>query len=359
MSSCRLPSVSGLSFDLGNRRIGGRAACFVIAEAGVNHDGDMSVAIDLIHAAADAGADAVKFQTFTAAALATRSAKKAKYQEATTASAETHYEMLKRLELDRGQHVELQDIARSRGIEFLSSPFSEKAADLLIDLDVPAFKIPSGELTNIDLLRHVGSFKRPVILSTGMADLSEIRSAIEWLDPASGIDIVLLHCVSNYPAKPEDCNLRAMETMFREFNLLTGFSDHTLGADVAIAAVALGACVIEKHITLDNTSDGPDHAASMEAGDFKDYVARLRTTEAALGDGIKEPVASEVEVAAVARRSLVAAKDIAAGTVVDASMLIARREGAGMPPSARDRIIGRAAKIMIPAGTLLHPDMLG
>jgi N,N'-diacetyllegionaminate synthase len=358
MSFCHLARFTNSSFDLGARSVGGDAACFIIAEAGVNHDGDMSAAIDLVHAAADAGADAVKFQTFTAAALATRSAKKAKYQQATTDSAETHYEMLQRLELDGGQHVILQDIARARGIEFLSSPFSEQAADMLNDLNVPAFKIPSGEITNIDLLRHVGSFKRPVILSTGMANLGEIRSAVEWLGPASNVDIVLLHCVSNYPAKPEDCNLRAMETMSQEFGLPIGFSDHTLGADVAIAAVALGACVVEKHITLDTTRDGPDHAASMAAHDFVEFVARIRSTESALGHGRKEPVASEAEVAAVARRSLVAAMDIVPGTVIDGSMLIARREEAGMLPSERDRIVGRTAHIAIAAGTLLHPDML-
>ena len=347
------------SIDLGTRNVGGGAACFIIAEAGVNHDGDLSAAIDLVHAAADAGADAVKFQTFTAASLATRSAEKAEYQKAKTASSETHYEMLQRLELDAGQHDILKNTASSRGIEFLSSPFSEQAADLLNDLNIPVFKIPSGEITNVDLLRYVGAFGRPVILSTGMADLNEIRSAIEWLGPAREAGIVLLHCVSNYPAKPEDCNLSAMETILQEFGLPIGFSDHTLGADVAIAAVALGACVIEKHITLDCTRDGPDHAASMEAPDFTDFVTRIRSTERALGHGRKEPVASEAEVAAVARRSLVAATDIAAGTVINNSMLIARRQGAGLPPSAREEIVGRMARRAISAGTLLHPDMLG
>lgn len=341
-----------------DRAIGGEAPCFIIAEAGVNHDGDIATACELVHAAADAGADAVKFQTFTADGLATPSTPKAAYQEKTTDGGETHYQMLRRLELDETAHRLLMETAQSRGIMFLSSPFSEESADLLQSLDVAAFKIPSGELTNCALIDHIAALGRPVILSTGMASMAETTTAVKQLQSGGSPDVVLLQCVSNYPANPADCNLSAMKTMRDAFDVPVGFSDHTLGSEVAHAAVALGACVIEKHFTLDTARDGPDHAASMQADKFCDFVSSIRAVESALGHGTKMPASSEAPVAAVARRSLVAAFDIPEGATIEDAMVVARRQGVGLPPAARNKIVGRRACSLIAAGTLLSLDMI-
>jgi N,N'-diacetyllegionaminate synthase len=343
---------------IGDRAIGPGQPCFVIAEAGVNHDGDLDVAFRLVEAAAAAGADAVKFQSFSADALATADAPKAAYQQRTTDAAESQRQMLRRLELDAAAHREIQARCRDRGIVFLSSPFDVASADMLAALDVPAFKIPSGEITNPALLAHVAGHRRPVILSTGMATLDEVDAAVTTLRGNGGGEIVLLHCVSNYPADPADCNLRAMATMARKFGLAVGYSDHTPGDEVAIAAVALGACLIEKHLTLDRTRPGPDHAASMEPEDFARMIARLRRAESALGDGDKRPAASETATASVARRSLVAAIDIAAGTTLTDELIASRRPGTGIAPGERHRITGRVAARDIARDTLISFDML-
>lgn len=341
---------------IGRHDVGIGRPCFVIAEAGVNHDGSPERARALVEAAAESGADAVKFQTFRAESLATVDAPKAAYQQAGGDAAESQRAMLRRLELPADAYPMLKRAADSAGIEFLSSMFDEASADLLDELGVSAFKVPSGELTNLQLLRHVGSLGRPVILSTGMADLEEVEAAVAALD---NDQVVILHCVSAYPAPPADANLRAMATMEAAFGKPVGFSDHTLGSEVALAAVALGACMVEKHLTLDRSAPGPDHAASLEPDELRDLVRGIRAVESALGDGRKRPMPSELETAAVARKSLAAACDIAAGTTLTDEMIALCRPGTGLQPSERPLVVGRVARADIPAGTLLSTELLG
>jgi N-acetylneuraminate synthase len=347
-----------VSFRLGDRPIGAGAPCFVIAEAGVNHDGDPERARRLVEAAAAAGADAVKFQTFEAERLASRDAPKAEYQVRATGAEDSQLQMLRRLQLSAQAHRMLSGAARAAGIVFLSTPFDEGSADLLESLDVPAFKLPSGELTNLPLLAYVARKGRPLLVSTGMSDLAEVQAAVDTIRAAGGRDLALLHCVSCYPAAPADVNLRAMDTLAERFSLPVGFSDHTLGLDVAVAAVARGACVLEKHLTLDRRGRGPDHAASLEPDEFAALVRSVRQVEAALGHGRKEPAAAERDVARVARRSLVAAHDIPEGAAVTADAVTALRPGTGLSPALLPSVLGRRARRRIPAGTLLSLDML-
>lgn len=318
------------------------SGCFVIAEAGVNHNGDVALAHRLVDAAVDAGADAVKFQTFTADRIVTPTAAKATYQAAATGGAETQHEMLRRLELDAAAHAELMEHCRARGILFLSTPFDEPAADLLARLGVEALKVPSGELTNLPFLDHVARKGLPLIVSTGMADLGEVEQAVRTV---TGLDaappLALLHCVSSYPTPPADANLRAMATLRACFGVPVGFSDHTAGQSVAVAAAAIGARVIEKHLTLDRSMDGPDHKASLEPGEFTTMVAGIRDALAALGDGMKRPRPIEAEIRRVARKSLVAARALAAGTVLTAGDLVAKRPGTGIAPSGLAQVVGR------------------
>jgi N,N'-diacetyllegionaminate synthase len=317
----------------------------IIAEAGVNHNGDLALARQLIDAAADAGADLVKFQTFNADALVTRSAGKAEYQTQTTAAEESQHAMIRRLELTRGMHESLIDHCRSRGIAFFSTGFDPASVDLLVELGLDRFKIPSGEITNLPYLRHVGGHSKPVILSTGMATLGEIEAALGALEQAGTPRelITVLHCTTEYPTPMADVNLRAMVTIRNAFGVAVGYSDHTPGIEVAIAAVALGATVIEKHFTLDRNLPGPDHQASLEPGELKAMVAAIRNIELALGDGIKRPSASEVKNRPVARKSLVAARAIRAGEVLSAANLTVKRPGTGLSPMRWDEVLGRAA----------------
>jgi len=345
------------NIQIGNKLIGPGQPVFVIAEAGVNHNGDLKLARVLIDVAVEAGADAVKFQTFRADRLATPDAPKAEYQLQTTGNAESQFEMLQRLELSADAHRELQAYCHERGIIFLSTPFDEEAVELLDDLGVPAFKISSGDLTNSPLLEQVAGKGRPVILSTGMSELSELIEAVSVLNTAGCENPVLLHCVSNYPADPVEINLRAMQTMRSAFDVPVGFSDHTEGIDVAVAAVALGACVIEKHFTLDRTLPGPDHRASLEPAELRELVRSIRRVETALGNGRKVPTASELETATVARRSLVAARDIPAGVTLERDMVVMRRPGTGMSPAMLNTLIGRRTVRQIAAGTILEEDM--
>jgi N-acetylneuraminate synthase len=340
-------------FSLGARRIGPGAPCFVIAEAGVNHDGRLDQALRLVDAAVAAGADAVKFQTFSAAALVTPYAAKARYQRETTDPAESQFDMLARLELSRDMHDRLVEHCRSR-ITFLSTPFDEDSVDLLDSLGVTAFKVSSGELTNVALLRHLSGKKKPVLLSTGMGTLSDVELALEQF--GEEVPVALLHCVSNYPTVPADANLRVIATLRRAFGVPVGFSDHTTGTAVALAAVARGASIIEKHLTLDRSLPGPDHRASLEPQEFRGLTASIRDVEAALGDGRKRPVAAERDVAAVARRSLVTACDVSKGTRLTVDMVTRRRPGAGLPPSALPFVIGRRAGHDLPAGHVLALD---
>jgi N-acetylneuraminate synthase len=343
--------------QIANKLVGPQQLVFVIAEAGVNHNGDLKAARDLIDVAVSAGVDAVKFQTFRADLLATPDAPKAEYQLQTTGTAESQLEMLRGLELSTDAHRELQAYCRERGIIFLSTPFDEEAVDLLDELGVPAFKISSGDLTNSPLLEYVAGKGKPVILSTGMAEISELIEAVSILNSAGCENPILLHCVSNYPAEPAEANLRAMQTMRAAFNLPVGFSDHTEGIDVSLAAVALGACVIEKHFTLDRTLPGPDHRASLEPAELRQLVQSIRRIESALGTGRKAPAASEVEIAKVARRSLFAGTDIAAGATLKREMVILRRPGTGISPAQLNTLLGRRTVRKIASGTLLTPEM--
>ncbi len=345
-------------FHLGGKWIGDGAPCFLIAEAGVNHNGERERALALIDIAAEAGADAVKFQTFSADRLATREAPKAGYQIETTGAEESQYEMLRKLELTIDDHRALMARCADRGIIFLSTPFDEEAADLLAELGVVAFKTPSGELTNTPYLRHVASFGKPMIVSTGMATIGECEAAVDAIAESGNPPLALLHCVSNYPATAETINLRAMATLGRAFRVPVGFSDHSVGIEIALASVALGAAVLEKHYTQDRALPGPDHRASLEPTELRALVHGLREVHASLGDGRKRPNAAEAPTASVARKSLVSKRAIEAGTVLTIADVTAKRPGAGIPIAMRDIVVGRTARVAIPAGTPLSWDML-
>jgi N-acetylneuraminate synthase len=342
--------------EIGNRAVGPGHPGFIIAEAGVNHNGSVEMARHLIDVAAEAGADAVKFQTFRAEALVTASSPKAEYQLQTTSKQESQLDMLRRLELSRPAHRELQLYCHQRKISFLSTPFDESAVDFLDQLGVPAFKISSGDVTDIPLLEHVARKGKPVILSTGMSDIEEVRGAVQMIR-AGGCDLVLLQCVSNYPANPADVNLRAMQTMATEFDVPVGYSDHTTGIEVALAAVALGACVIEKHFTLDRDLPGPDHKASLEPSELAHMIEGIRKVEAALGDGRKARAASESDTARAARRSLTAAQEISAGTRLTRDMIAIQRPGTGLSPALLSSLVGRTLRIDVHAGSLLSLEM--
>lgn len=335
-----------------DRAIGPGHPALLIAEAGVNHNGDLARALRLIEVAAAAGADAVKFQTFCADRLVTREAPKARYQLAATDAGESQYEMLRRLELSRADHVALLAHCAQHGILFLSTPFDEESAAMLAELGVAAFKIPSGEITNLPFLAAVAAWQKPIILSTGMATEAEVRTAVECLRQSGNGQLALLHCVSNYPADPADVNLRAMAAMAAMFGVPVGFSDHTLGIDIAAAAVALGACIVEKHFTLDRALPGPDHRASVEPEELAQLIRSIRRVEAALGHGRKEPAASELNTAQVARKSLVAAHDLAAGTTLTEDVIAIKRPGTGLAPALRPQLVGRVLKNAVPAGTV-------
>lgn len=330
---------------------------FIIAEAGVNHNGSHDLALQLVRAARDAGADAVKFQTFKADRLATNAADKADYQKVTSGADESQYAMLKRLELPWEQHAPLQAYCRECGVEFMSTPFDESCSDFLETLDMGRYKIPSGEITNFAFLRHVARKGRPIILSTGMSNLEEVGAALEAIRSERDVPVTVLHCVSHYPTDPAIVNLRAMVTMREAFGVPVGFSDHTMGSEVAIAAAALGAVMIEKHLTLDRKMDGPDHAASCEPDELAAMIRSIRNVELALGDGVKKPAAGEDKVALAIRKGLVAARDIAAGSVFQPADIAVLRPSNGLPPSARESVLGRTARVGIAAGTPITAEL--
>jgi N-acetylneuraminate synthase/N,N'-diacetyllegionaminate synthase len=331
---------------------------FIIAEAGVNHNGSVDLAHKLIDAAADACADSVKFQTFDPDALATAIAPKSSYQVRSTEVNENQLDMLRRLALTRDCYPGLIQHCSHRGIRFLSTPFDEASADFLDALGMELFKIPSGEITNLPFLSFVARKGRPLIVSTGMADIHEVGAAVSTLRSSGAIDITLLHCTTDYPTAPADANLRAMITMRATFGTPVGYSDHTMGTEVALAAVALGASVIEKHFTLDRSMAGPDHQASLEPTELDRMVKGIRIVETALGDGEKMPRASEMPNRNVARKSLVSAREIAENKVIEPADLTARRPGCGLSPARMQDIIGRRARSTIPAGALIRLDML-
>ena len=318
---------------------------FIIAEAGVNHNGSLELAKKLVDVAVDAGADAVKFQTFKADRLVSKDAQKADYQKQTTSVYESQYEMIKKLELDENAHRELIHYCKEKQIMFLSTPFDHDSIELLSNFGMPIFKIPSGEITNLPYLRHVGRLGKEVILSTGMADLGEIEDALDVLMQA-GVPkekVAVLHATTEYPCPIGEVNLRAMQTISAAFGVKVGYSDHTQGIEVPIAAVALGACVIEKHFTLDRTMEGPDHKASLEPGELKAMVTAIRNIEIALGDGIKRLTPSEARNKPVARKSLVASQEIKAGEIFSAQNINAKRPGSGISPMCWDEVMGRKA----------------
>lgn len=320
----------------------------IIAEAGVNHNGSLDLARKLVDAAADAGADIVKFQTFSAKELAAASATKASYQQQTTGTAESQVEMLQQLELKHEYHSILMEHCAARGIQFLSTPFDLLSINFLHSLGMPVFKIPSGEITNLPYLRIIGGLGKDIILSTGMSTLDEVGAALAVLEAAGSprARITLLHCTTEYPTPFEAVNLHAMQTMQSTFAGIAGvgYSDHTRGIEVPIAAVALGAIIIEKHFTLDSTLPGPDHKASLEPQELAAMVRAIRHIEMALGDGIKQPAPAEIANMAVARKSLVAATDIAKGDIFTVENLTTKRPGTGMSPMLWDRVLGTKAR---------------
>ncbi len=314
---------------------------FLIAEAGVNHNGSIELAKQLIDKASEAGADAVKFQSFKAEMLVTKNARKAEYQERTTDIKESQFEMIKKLELDYDKHQELIDYCKTKNIVFLSSPFDLDSIDLLCKLGLNIFKIPSGEITNLPYLRKIGSLKKKVILSTGMSTLGDIENALEILRNSGTTDITVLHCNTEYPTPMEDVNLNAMKTIKDAFKIEVGYSDHTLGIEVPIAAVALGATVIEKHFTLDKTMEGPDHKASLEPEELKEMIRCIRNIEHALGDGVKRLSESEVKNINIARKSIVSSKSIAKGEMFSETNITVKRPGEGISPMRWDEVIGK------------------
>lgn len=342
---------------IGTVPVGDGEPCFIIAEAGVNHNGDVELAKKLIDTAKKTGASAVKFQTFKTEKIVTPYAEKAEYQKKMTAKEESQYEMIKKLELTDNEFRKLANYAKKKDMIFLSSPFDKESVDLLDLMGVPAFKIPSGEITNIPFLEYVAGKGTPIILSTGMATLGEVEKAVQIIRQHVP-DIILLHCVSNYPAPIEHANLRAIETLKCAFKVPVGFSDHTIGITAPIAAVALGACVIEKHFTLDKTLPGPDHTASLEPDEIAAMVQGIRDVEKALGNGIKKPTPQENEIKKVVRKSIVAAVDIPEGTRITYDMLAVKRPGIGIEPMYLDIIIGKTAAQTIKSGQLLKIEWL-
>ncbi len=317
---------------------------FIIAEAGVNHNGDISIARRLIDAAKESGADAVKFQTFKAEEVVCRNAEKAQYQIENTGCSESQYDMIKALELSNEDFIKLKEYADDTCIMFLSTPFDHVSADFLEGLGMPLFKIPSGEITNIPLLEHIARKQKPIILSTGMSTLGEVEEAVNTLEGNGAADITLLHCTTSYPAPVESVNLYAMETMRNAFKLPVGYSDHTEGITIPIAAAALGATVIEKHFTLDKKMPGPDHRSSLEPDELKAMVTAIRDVESAMGDGIKRPSDAEKENINIARKSIVAKNDMEKDIIIDEEMLSFKRPGDGLPPKYMLKIIGRKTK---------------
>ncbi len=318
----------------------------IIAEAGVNHNGSLEMAFQLIDVAVAAGADAVKFQTFKAEKVIAVNAPKAGYQKNTTGTDESQLEMVKKLELDETAHTQLYQYCRHKGIQFLSTPFDLESIDLLNRLGLEIFKIPSGEITNLPYLRKLGALKKRLILSTGMADLGEIEDALDVLTESGTPlgNITVLHCNTEYPTPFEDVNLRAMLTIGHAFGVAVGYSDHTPGIEVAVAAVALGAAVLEKHFTLDRNLPGPDHKASLDPDKLKAMVQAIRNIEQALGDGIKRSSPSEVKNKPIARKSLVANQPIKTGDLFSADNITAKRPGTGISPMRWDEVLGQVAQ---------------
>lgn len=323
-----------------------RRHTLIIAEAGVNHNGSIDQAKSLIDVAAEAGVDFVKFQTFKADKIVTKTAKRADYQNLNMSNSDSQYEMIKKLEISERMHRELIAYCKSKNVNFLSTGFDLESLDFLDSLALPLFKIPSGEITNLPYLKKIASFKKPVVMSTGMADIVEVRDALEVLlsEGLNKENITIVHCNTEYPTPMQDVNLKAMNAIGEELGVKIGYSDHTLGIEVPIAAVALGATFIEKHFTLDRNLPGPDHKASLEPEELKAMVSSIRNVEIALsGNGLKVPSPSEAKNKDVARKSIVAAKDIKAGEFFTEANLTIKRPGFGISPMKWEMLIGKKA----------------
>ncbi len=330
--------------------------CFVIAEAGVNHNGSLERALEMVDVAAEAGADAVKFQTFKPELLVHQDATKGKYQQKTTAADESQFAMLEKLQLSPDDFLALRDRCTARNIIFLSTPFDEESARLLDRLAVAAFKLSSADITNLPLIECVAATGKPVILSTGMSEIEEIDIAVSTARAAGCQSLGILHCVSAYPAPAAECNLRVLASFRERYQVPVGFSDHTLGIHIAAAAVALGAAIMEKHFTLDRGLQGPDHAASLVPGELKAMVSNIREIESALGDGVKRPTASESENLSVGRRSLFWAHAMNEGTSASVADFVALRPGLGLPPGKRDQFVGRRLVRAVSGGELVREE---
>lgn len=317
---------------------------YIIAEAGVNHNGSLELAKKMVTAAKQAGADAVKFQTFITEELVTKDAQTAQYQRENTGRQETQFEMLKRLELSYEDYKELKLVCDREGIDFLSTPFDLESIEILEKLDVDKFKIPSGEITNYPYLVRIAQTRKPLIVSSGMCTLDEIADALKILGAHGAGKISLLHCTTDYPAPYEDVNLKAMEALRARFGITVGYSDHTQGIEIAIAAVAMGAQIIEKHFTLDRNMEGPDHKASLEPTELEALVRAVRHVEKALGDAEKKPSEAEIRNKEIVRKSIVAKRDIKAGETFSGDNLVTKRPGTGISPMLWETVIGQKAK---------------
>lgn len=343
---------------IGNITVGKNNPVFIIAEAGVNHNGSLETAKMLVDAAKEAGADAVKFQSFTTENLATAYAPKADYQKETTSEKESQSEMLKKLELSAQDFAELKKYCDMKGILFLSTPHTADTLEYLDQL-MPAYKIGSGDLTNLPVLEEIAKRQRPIILGTGMATLAEVHETVDAIKKINN-QLILLHCTTEYPCKREDVNLRAMQTLQKEFDYPIGYSDHTEGIDVSLMAARLGAVVIEKHFTLDKNMEGPDHKASLNPEELKELVTGLRNKnypeldEVVLGSSEKKPSKIEIDIAKIARKSIVANQDIAEGAIISRDMLSIKRPGTGIKPSELERVTGRKAKRFLKRDSLIQ-----
>ncbi len=342
-----------MKIRIGARAVGDHEPCFVVAEAGVNHNGSLERALNMIRAAKRCGADAIKFQSFHADDLATSAARLARYQRRTGVRVASQLEMLQRLALAEEEQAKLFDLCHREGIEFLSTPFDDRSAVFLHELGVPAFKVASGDLTNLPFLRLIARFRKPMIVSTGMARWEEVVEALRTIRTSGNPRIVVLQCTTAYPEPAEEANLRVIAEYRRRLRTLAGFSDHTTGLTAGIAAVAVGACIVEKHFTLNRKLRGPDHLASLEPRELEEFILQIREAERSLGDGRKRLMPSERENVVVARKSVVARIDIPAGKRITAADLTCKRPGSGIPPPQMERVIGRLARRDIPANTLI------
>jgi len=343
---------------INQRPVGKNHPAYIIAEAGVNHNGSLDLALDLVREAKKTGADCVKFQTFKAAQIVTPEAPKANYQLQVTDPGESQFEMLKKLELQTEDWQKIMAFCRELDIQFLSTPYNKEDADLLAELGVDAFKIASGQLVETPFLDYVARKGKPMIISSGMATLAEVYEGVQAIRNAGNHDIILLQCTTNYPSTLEDANVRTMVSMSESMNVLTGYSDHVPNNYACYAAVALGACLIEKHFTLDTAMEGPDHSSSLDPAAFTQLVKGIRNVEASLGSAVKSPTATEIANTQGMRRSLIALKAISAGTVIEEKDLGYKRPATGIPPSMLRDVVGKTVRKDIPADVPIPFDAI-